>query len=85
MSIKIKRNRYYKEYYSNSKEDYDILYTGTKWVYIIAQQFDNEPLYKRDSKHRWCSISEWQKHINMYKNRYNIKEISKEDLFLELL
>jgi len=57
--MKIKPNTYYKIYYNEDKEWYDIVYTGNKWVYYIASKYND--------------------------NNYKIEEISKEDVFLELL
>ena len=74
--MKIKHNTYY-------KDEYDILYTGTKWVYFIAYTY-NEELIKYDNRFKWCTIKKFQDFVNI--STYNkIEELSKEDLFLELL
>jgi len=93
--MKIKPNTYYKnyfydindpsikyrEYYSNT--DYDIVYTGNKWVYYIASKYNDTPLIKYDKKIKWRIIKRYQEFIN--DNNYKIEELSKEDVFLELL
>ena len=83
MKIKIKPKKYYKQYYTILKSSYNIVYTCNKWVYDIASKIKNEPLSKWTKKMKWVTIEHWQKRINMY--NYNVKEISKEDVFLELL
>ena len=81
--MNIKPNRYYKECYNNSDENvYYIMYTGTTVVYEIAR-INNNQIYKNDEKIRWGTIKEWQEYINTY--NIKIEEMSKEDLFLELL
>jgi len=81
MKITIKPNTYYKRYYNINV--YDIIYTDNKWVYIIADKFNNIPLIKYDKKPGWGTIKRYQEFIN--DKNYKIEEISKEDLFLELL
>ena len=84
MSIKLKPRTYYKCYYVHDDlYEYDIMYTGTKHVYEIAYKHINEPLFKYDKKYTWGVINIWQD----FMTRYNIKieELSKEDVFLELL
>ena len=82
-SMKIKPRTYYKIYYNVDKEWYDILYTGNKWVYIIAYKHNNNPLIKYDKKIKWFTINDYQDYIDMYSIK--IKELTKEDVFLELL
>jgi len=81
--MKIKPNTYYKRYYTNSIFEYDIKYTDKKYVYIIAEKEYDNPLDKFDKKFKWGTIKRYQRIINV--NNYNIEEISKEDVFLELL
>ena len=90
MKIKLKPNTYYKDYYHTitdlgltPKMEYNIVYTDTKWVYIIADMRINEPIYKHDKKYKWGTIREWQENIDLYSIK--IEEMSKEDVFLELL
>lgn len=75
--MKLKARKYYK-IYTNSK-NYKILYTGTKKVYLIAYKHTNT-LQKYD-KIYWGTLELWKKHV--YSNK--IIELSKGDLFLELL
>ena len=82
-SMKIKPRTYYKIYYNEDKEWYNIVYTGNKWVYEIASKYFDEPLTKYSKKPVWGNIKDFQKQITL--GRYDIEEISKEDLFLELL
>ena len=103
--MKIKPKTYYKIYYHEDKEWYDILYTGNKWIYIVAEQFgtrplekhdkkrkwgyliadkyNNIPLIKYDKKIKWFTINDYQDYIDMYSIK--IKELTKEEVFLELL
>jgi len=79
--MKLKPKTYYKRYYKG--DWYAIYYTGNKWGYKIASKYNNNPLVKCKEKTRWKSIKKWQKEINDF--GIKIEEISKEDLFLELL
>ena len=81
--MKVKPNTYYKGYYTNSIFEYDILYTDTKYVYIIAKKYYNNPLVKYDKKFKWWTIKIWQNNIDT--RNIKIEEISKEEVFLELL
>jgi len=83
--MKIKPNRYYKEYYNETDHSggYNILYTDTKHVYILSYTRRNVPFYKYNHKVKLVTIKAWQEYINHY--FYKIEEISKEDVFLELL
>ena len=85
MISKIKARTYYKIYYTNI--GYDILYTGNKWVYEIAEQVGTKPLKKHDKRIIWWKIKNWQEDIdrNKYSNLNKLEELSKEDVFLELL
>ena len=76
--MKIKPRTYYKRYYD--KDEYDIVYTDNEWVYCITYKY-NGKLIKHDKKYKWGTIREW--YINS--SDYKLEEISKEDLFLELL
>ena len=81
MKIKIKPNSYYKRYYD---DHYSIWCTDNKYAYCIARKFENGPLTLIKYKRRWGTVKYWQDYIhsNDYKK---VEEISKEDLFLELL
>jgi len=81
--MKIKPNTYYKRYYTNSIFEYDIKYTDKKYVYIIAEKEYDNPLDKFDKKFKWGTIKRWQNNINT--RNIEMEEMSKEDLFLELL
>ena len=80
MKIKIKPKSYYKRCYG---DHYSIWYTGNKYAYIIARKYTNEPLVKLAKKELWNTIDSWQ--IYLTDNKYKTKELSKEDVFLELL
>ena len=81
MNIKIKPRTYYKKYYTS--DWYDIYYTGNKLVYKIAETYINNSLIKYNKKRYWATIKNWQYCIKHQK--FKVEEISKEDLFLELL
>ena len=78
--MRIKSKTYYIRYYPTH---FTIWYTGTKWVYAIARKYENEPLIKYNKKTKMYTRKYWQNVINV--NNYKTKELSKEDLFLELL
>jgi len=78
--MKINPNTYYKISYN---DNYNILYTNNEWIYKIAYKYKDKPLLKYDEKFKWGTINEWQEMID--KHSYNIEEISKEEVFLELL
>ena len=78
--MKIKSKKYYIRYYPTH---FTIWYTGTKWVYAIARKYNNEPLVKYKEKQKSNNIKRFQKLINS--NEYKTKELSINDLFLELL
>jgi len=80
MKFKAKHGSYYKMYYNN--DEYNILYVGNMWTYKIAYKYNSE-LIIHDNRIKWDSIEAWQSHINKYTSK--VEEISKEDLFLELL
>ena len=77
--MKIKPNTYYKRSYDTNNEDYSIYYTDNETVYIIASKYINEPLFKCTKKCKWGSFRSLQTRTK------NVVEISKEDVFLELL
>ena len=78
--MNIKPNKYYKRYYD---AHYSIWCTDNKWIYKIAYKPENQPLRKYTKKEVW-TIREFQDFVNIMD--YNkIEEISKEDVFLELL
>ena len=68
--MKIKPNRYYKTTDS-------IICTDTKNIYYIIP-------YRNKEKHKWGTIQSWNKIVSTIRE-YGIEEISKEDVFLELL
>ena len=81
--MKINPGSYYKRFYKYMR-GYDIYYTGTKWVYSIAyKKYDDKPLVKYGRKFNIGTIKELQHDIDDYSVK--IEEISKEDLFLEML
>ena len=81
MKIKIKPNSYYKGYYD---AHYSIWCTDNKYAYCIARKFENGPLTLIKYS-RWGTIKNFQDFINISAYYNKIEEISKEDLFLELL
>ena len=82
--MKFKPNTYYKNHFDDGDSTvYYILYTDTKCVYCIAYKTENQPLVKYDKHFNTGTIEMWQEHINHY--FYKIEEMSKEDVFLELL
>ena len=80
--MKIKPRTYYKMYYLTKTIGYKIFYTDNKYVYYIAVSYNNitRKFYK---KRKWLEIAYWQKTIDESDNKPI--EMSKEDLFLELL
>jgi len=78
--MKIKPRTYYKRYYLTN--GYKIFYTGNKYVYYIADVYNNITR-KNYKKHKWIEIAYWQETID--KSNEKLIELSKEDLFLELL
>jgi len=86
MKLKLKPRTYYKRYYNNYSDDaYYILYTGNKWVYILATKHKHVPLIKHTKKQEWDTIKKWQYDIDNRKYNVKMEEVSKEDVFLELL
>ena len=45
--MKIKRKTYYK-YHTFNDQDFDIIYTGNRWIYIVAEKYGTRPLEKHD-------------------------------------
>ena len=87
-SMKIKPRTYYKIYH-NHPNSYTILYTGNKWIYLIAEKKYDNPLVKYDKKFKWYTINSYQEFLNRASNVFiehpTIKELTKEEVFLELL
>ena len=84
---KIKSNSYYKDYYGGNIDCYSItgyriFYTDDHTAYKIAYKYNGE-LIKHDKKENWGSIKGWNRFINKF--NLKIEELSKEDVFLELL
>jgi len=79
--MKIKHNTYYKVYYDNDR--YSIWCIDNEYIYYIAEQFGTDPLIKYDKRIKYGSIKNWQEHV--HRNNYKIEEMSKGDLFLEML
>ena len=78
--MKLKPRTHYKIY---NKTVYYIIYTGTRWVYVIAEHRNNKLLHRPNKKVKWGSIKQWQDFITQGHNK--TEELSKNDLFLELL
>jgi len=84
MNITIKPNSYYKLYYYGYPNSYSLCHTNTTQMYKIAQKTGTyKPLYKFNTPLMCMTIENWQEYINTH--YIIIEEISKEDLFLELL
>jgi len=86
--MKIKPYTYYKEcYITDNIKRYYLYITDTKYVYQIAYKYKykdkDNPLIKYDEKLKCGTIREWQEDTNTHS--YNVKEISKGDVFLEML
>jgi len=79
--MKVKPRTYYKKYYTS--DWYAIYYTGNKHVYSIAETSLNKALIKYNKRRYWTTIKYWQYYIKH--QHIKVEEISKEDLFLELL
>ena len=81
MNITIKPNSYYKLYY-DYPNSYSFWRTDTTQMYKIAQKTGTyKPLIKFNTPPSYDTIEEWNNDIT----KVTIEEISKEDLFLELL
>jgi len=83
--MKIKPNTYYKEYVDEVDEndnEYYIMYTGTTVVYEIARTINNQ-IYKHNKKIKWDTIKKWKQFITDCTTR--LEELTKDDVFLELL
>jgi len=80
--MKIKPNTYYKLYYNNINS-YNVFYTDTKHVYEIAYNYNNNPLIKSNEKRSLGTIKSYQEYI--LRHNITVEEISKGDVFLELL
>ena len=83
--MKLKPNKYYKRYY-NDEDDYDILYTNSKSIYLIAYMYINitsNVLYKPKKRLRIGSIIANNRHTK--RNNERVEEISESEVFLELL
>jgi len=84
MNITIKPNSYYKLYYYGYPNSYSLCHTNTTQMYKIAQKTGTyKPSIKLNKKLKWGSIKEWEMYITRRNDK--IEEISKEDVFLELL
>jgi len=88
--MKVKPNRYYKELYIiENIKSYYFYTTDTKCVYEIAYLYNDTQLVKYNtpincgSIKEWQTRREWQEDTNTHS--YNVKEISKGDVFLEML
>ena len=79
--LTLKPNTYYKLYYKTG--NFDVIYIDNEWVYEVAYKYTYSQLHKYDKYIQWTSIKNVLEKIQ--KNNYKIEEISKEELFLELL
>jgi len=85
--MKIKPRTYYKQYFNNTvmyKNCYNILYTGTKYVYELAYTDEAGNIFRVTDDNKYLeTIIDWQERIDNYNPI--IEEISEADVFLELL
>ena len=79
--MKLKPNKYYKIYYSKYEEIYSILYTDDTYIYNTAIKYSTGELHKFKKAKNWGTINDHNKLIN----KFEIEEITKGDVFLELL
>jgi len=79
----IKPRTYYKRYNRNDIHCYSIYYTGRKNVYTVAYTTRFSCLRKTRKKLKWGTIEHWQHDTDYFK--HIVEEVSKEDVFLELL
>ena len=79
--MNIKPKMYYKR--SCTYDVYSIYYIGVKYVYQLAYKNENSVLVKHNKKKKMGTIKDWKKRTNHF--NLIVEEISKEDVFLELL
>ena len=93
MKVKLKRNTYYKRKYTHFTYydyDYSIYYVSTKWVYEIAYKRKGTYTIEKNIKPIKYMTVEHLEHLMLKGylrdiNYKNIEELSKADVFLELL
>jgi len=78
--MKVNPYRYYKECYKDNVVEYSIVYVDEKYVYLIACKYFDKPLIKYKENDKWWGTI---KTLQLYSK--DIIELTKEDLFLELL
>ena len=81
--MKIEPNKYYKNYYSKYEDIYSILYTDDTYIYNTAIKYSTGVLHKFKKAKNWGTIKDHNKRINKFE--IGIEEITKGDVFLELL
>jgi len=79
--MKIKPNSYYMT--SVSEDICDFYYTNDIEVYWIALKNKNKIIHKHNTPINYGSIKKWQEHLDRFNMK--LKEMSKGDLFLEML
>ena len=84
MKITINPNSYYKLYYD---DHYTIWCTNNQWAYVMARIYYKNKVVvtvgKYDKNEEFYTINRLQEYLN--NTSIKIKEISKGDVFLELL
>lgn len=86
--MNIEPNKYYKNYYSKYEDIYNILYTDDTYIYNTAIKYSTGVLHKFKKAKNWGTIKDHNKRINKsdYLDKlFEIEEITKGDVFLELL
>ena len=83
--MKLERNTWYKIQSTKFKGNTYVYFVRAKrkWVYIIARQYNDQPLERYDIPLKWIAIDD--SNITVKTHNYKVKRLSKEDLFLELL
>jgi len=82
--MNIKDKTYYIKYYDKDRESYNIWYIDNEYAYIVASKYKNDVRAKNKHNTRWGSLKRLKGYLRDI-NYKNIEELSKADVFLELL
>jgi len=82
--MNIKDKTYYIKYYDKDRESYNIWYIDNEYAYIVATKYKNDVRAKNKHNTRWGSLKRLKGYLRDI-NYKNIEELSKADVFLELL
>lgn len=88
MINKINPNSYYKDftYYNKfTKMEYDVIYTDNAKYYLIGCKYANKTFIKLNKRHCIGTIKSWNKLIKENSYYTKIMELTKEEVFLEML